>query len=214
MAIPHSCSCSQDFSIMDTGMMYFMYHHCIYCVLKIEKKPVPSPETFTLFPLLPTELRLKIWQTITNTPRNVELTCTPTSSHLPEGKWFSHSKSPAIFRVCFESRAIALSTYSTLAFFKAQIGVPCNIPLHINFSVDTLWLCGDLGPTWARDLLEVNEQLKAKLKYLAVNEKLWGQLNDHGSTYLPYTDPVERALCSKMVVLQGLKAIKEVRFHS
>jgi hypothetical protein len=186
--------------------MYFMYQHCQFCLSGIEKSPEPSPDIFTLFPLLPSELRLKIWQVIANTPRFVELTCTPTSSHLPEGKWFSHSKSPVIFRISPESRGIALSLYSTLTFSPSQMGIPCSTPLRINFSADTLWLCGDLHATWARNLLEKNEQLKEKLKFLSVKEKLWKELNE-----VEVIDSLRKV--SKEAVLKGLKAIEDITSH-
>lgn len=190
--------------------MYFMYYHCKFCVLGKEKLHDPTPETFTLFPLLPAELRLRIWHLIANTPRSVELTCTPTASHLPEGKWLSHSKSPVIFQICSESRAVALSAYTTLAFSPGQIGVPCSLPFRLNFSADTLWLCEDLHPAWARDLLEKNEQLKEELKFLVVTKKLWKELNE-----VELTSPLEsHPPGTKEVVRKGLKAIQEIRFHS
>lgn len=191
-----------------------MYHHCQFCVSAKERLPDPSPDKFTLFPLLPSELRLKVWHLIANGPRSVELTCTPTASHLPEGKWFSHSKSPVIFRVCSESRAVALSTYSILSFSADQIGMPCSMALRINFSADTLWLCGDLHPAWARDLLEKNEQLKEKLKFLAVKEKLWNELNEVELTPLPEIHHPEKVVVPKEGIVKGLKAIKNVQFHS
>ena len=199
-----------------SSVIYFMYHHYQHCVLKKSLMPDKSPDSFTLFPHLPAELRLKIWQTVASEPHQVELSCTPTASHIPSGRWFSHSKPPIIFRICSESRAAALSRYSDLTFSAEQIGVPCPHKLYINFSADTLWLCADLHVKWARDLLEKNEQLKEKLRFLAVNEKVWKELNEVNfspswnlsiSTF-PSTwqesVPIRARLC----------ALEDVRFHS
>lgn len=198
---------------MASRIIYFMYHHCQFCVSAKERTPEPSPDTFTLFPLLPFELRLKIWQFIANTPRTVELTCTPTASHLPEGRWFSHSKSPVIFRICSESRAVAQFEYSVLEFPPEQLGHPCSTPLQINFAADTLWLCGDLQPDWARDLLERNEQLKEKLKFLAVGEKMWKWLNQTELTPILDAHISGQVEAPRKDVYSGLKAIEDVKFH-
>ncbi|KUJ16377.1 uncharacterized protein LY89DRAFT_81330 [Mollisia scopiformis] len=198
---------------MATRIMYFMYHHCQYCTIGKETLPEPSPDSFTLFPLLPFELRLKVWYIIANTPRTVELTCTPSAPYMPEGKWFSHSKSPVIFRICSESRTVAQSSYSTLDFSPDQLGIPCRIPLLINFAADTLWLCQDLQKDWARDLLEKNEHLREKLKFLAVKEKLWKELNEVELTPIPELQPPERTAIPKNSVFCGLKAIEDVKFH-
>ncbi|KAF8858263.1 hypothetical protein BDZ45DRAFT_399636 [Acephala macrosclerotiorum] len=198
---------------MASRIIYFMYRHCQFCVSAKEHTPEPSPDSFTLFPLLPFELRLKIWHFIANTPRTVELTCTPTASHLPEGRWFSHSKSPVIFRICSESRTIAQSQYSVLDFPSEQLGLPCSTPLRINFAADTLWLCGDLQSEWAWDLLEKNEQLKEKLRFLAVREKLWKALNQTELTPVPDAHLSGRAETPRKYVYSGLKAIEDVKFH-
>lgn len=158
-------------------IIYFMYHHYQHCITTLKSTQSPtSTDTFTLFPLLPPEIRLKIWQTIAAEPQTVELSCTPSSSYLPNGRWFSHSKPPAIFSICSESRAVALAQYTILTFSPDQIGVPWP-RLYLNFSVDTLWLCKDLCATSARDLLEKNQQLQKQLRFLVVEEKLWKVLN-------------------------------------
>jgi hypothetical protein len=176
--------------------------------------PTPSTEVFTLFPLLPKELRLQIWEEVAAQPRILELTCTPTSSSLPEGRWMSHTKTPSIFQVCSESQEIALASYSVLKFSDGQIGIPPKPPLYIDFEVDTLWFCGDLQSAWARDLLEKNEILKEKLKFLKVKEKTWKELNQvdltpiwssyAGVTMNPCPTPVR----------SGLKVLEYISFHS
>lgn len=157
-------------------IIYFMYHHYQHCITTVgSTQPPTSTNASTLFPLLP-EIRLKIWQTIAAEPQTVELSCTPSSSYLPHGCWFSHSKPPAIFSICSESRAIALAQYTILTFSPDQIGIPWPT-LYFNFSVDTLWLCNDLCAISARDLLEKNQQLQKQSRFLVVEEKLWKVLN-------------------------------------
>jgi hypothetical protein len=126
-------------------LIYFMYHHYQHCVIS-NAKPMPpsSTESFTLFPLLPIELRLKIWECVTEHPNTVELSCTPTASYLPDGRWFSHSKPPIIFQICSESRAVAMARYELLTFSPDVVGIPCKAGLYINFDVDTLWVCSDM----------------------------------------------------------------------
>lgn len=153
------------------------------------------------------------WQQVASQPRTVELTCTPTASNLPEGRWFSHTKTPYIFHVCSESREVALTQYSTLEFTNDQIGFPCKEIFYIDFLVDTLWLCADLRSGWARDLLEKNEQLKEKLRCLAVNETVWKQLNEVELT--PVWTAYNGSYDSLPVPVScGLKALDNLRFHS
>lgn len=199
---------------MSTRIIYFMYHHTHHCVIPREQRETPSQGSFTLFQLLPTELRLKVWEAFADTPRTIELTCTPTASHIPEGRWFSHSKAPVIFRICAESRYIALAKFSVLKFSPGQIGLPPSIKLYINFSSETLLLCGDLQEIWARDLLEKNEQLKTKLKSICVKEKLWKELNQVDLT--PVWDEADSGARqpTPQAVRGYLKALVDVKFHS
>ncbi|KAK0112784.1 hypothetical protein ONS95_014517 [Cadophora gregata] len=196
---------------MSTRIIYFMYHHTHHCVISREKRLAVSSDSFTLFPLLPAELRLKIWEAVADEPRVVEVTCTPTASHIPEGRWFSHSKAPVIFCVCSESRYIALQKFEVLKFHADQIGIPPSITLYINFASESLHLCGDLQAAWARDLLEKNEQLKEKLRFICVKEILWQDLNQVHLT--PVWNP-ESNVEPPLAVRGGLKALVDVKFHS
>jgi hypothetical protein len=129
----------------EISLIFFMYHHSQHCVLsKKGLMPPLSTDSFTLFPLLPMELRLKIWEAATEDPNNLELSCTPTASYLPDGRWFSHSKPPIIFQVCSESRSVAMRCYDVLTFSPDVVGIPCKTQLYINFDVDTLWICADM----------------------------------------------------------------------
>lgn len=196
---------------MSTRIIYFMYHHTHHCVIPRVSNITASSDKFTLFPLLPTEIRLKIWESFADEPRTVELTCTPRASHIPEGRWFSHSKAPVIFRICAESRHIALQKFEALTFHPDQIGIPPSIKVYINFGAEVLHLCGDLQVAWARDLLEKNEQLRTKLRYISVRESVWKELNPVQLTPVWLSGvkevPVKAVRC-------GLKALVDVRFHS
>jgi len=199
-----------------TRIIYFMYEHYKHCALSREpsiSSSMTSSDSFTLFPSLPSELRLKIWQEVAAQPRTVELTCTTTSSNLPEGRWFSHTKPPHIFQVCSESREVALAQYSVIEITPVQIGLPCKTTLYINFSVDTLWLCSDLQKPWARDLLERNEQLRERLRYLAVQREMWKELNEVELTpaWTGYTGSAEPF---PIPVSRGLGALVDLKFHS
>lgn len=196
---------------MSARIVYFMYYHNHHCVIPRETRIPASSNTFNLFPLLPTELRLKIWEAVADEPRTVELTCTPRASHIPEGRWFSHSKAPVIFRVCTESRYIALQKFEVLRFHPDQIGIPPSIKLYINFASESLHLCGDLHAAWARDLLENNEQLKSKLKNICVRESLWQGLNPVHLTPVWNSGAKEEP---PKAVRCGLKALVNVKFHS
>jgi hypothetical protein len=83
--------------------------------------------TFTCFPRLAPEIRLKIWCLAVLEPRILEL------EFLDEGRWHSPTPysaiTPASLHVCRESRQEALKTYQRLSF-----GV------WINFSVDIIYV--------------------------------------------------------------------------
>lgn len=184
--------------------------------LKIEIMSSKSFPTLTLFPLLPPELRLKIWRTVAAQPHTLELSCSTTNADGPQGQWFSHSQAPAIFSVCSESRAAALPLFTVLAFSDGQIGMPCRKPLYINFEVGTLCLGPDLHSKWAEDLLIKNEQLKENLKYLVISLQLWRAINpvyldpgwDGGNVW-----PQLKVLTSRGVE-RSLKALQDVELRS
>ena len=199
-----------------TKIIYFMYHHYQHCSIRATPPlPPKSPDSFTLFPLLPPELRLRIWEIVASEPRTVELSCTPTASYIPNGRWFSHSKPPIFFSVCSESRDVGLMEHSILEFPPEQMGIAWP-KLYINFAVDTLWLCADLQVLWAKELFERSGQLKENLRYLAVNETMWKALNplfftpgfamaDAGGTYVDKCPQGVRG---------SLRALEGVKFHS
>ena len=84
------------------------------------------PPTFTLFPNLPTELRIKIWQYSLLGPRIIE------AAYLPEPFFsFNGAHPPPVFQACRESRDVALSVYKPL--FESAVGKD-----HIHNTIKTL----------------------------------------------------------------------------
>lgn len=192
--------------------LFFQYHRFQHCVLNVlPPTPPRSSDKFILFPLLPPELRLKIWQTIAQEPQTIELSCMFVSSNMSTGgRWFTHNSPPIIFSVCSESRAAAYYEYTLLDFSPEQIGQRWQT-VFINWERDTLWLCNDLSATWAKDLFGKNEQLKENLKNLSVGENLWKAINPMGDGTA--TSPT--GLKTKATDVVGkLRVLKGVEFHS
>lgn len=177
-----------------------------------------APEIFTLFPLLPSEIRVYIWELATTVPNTLELSCStpPTICSLPT--WWSHTPAPALFHTTSESRAVALSVFTLLEFGGTQIGVSWPRKLYMNFEYDTLSLDNDLHSRYARSLLVDNEMIKEKLKRIVLRQRLWEQLNEVALTPGPAIDPrwdsIGYALESfPVAVAGGLKALVDVKFH-
>ena len=100
-----------------------------------------------------------------------------------------------------------------MKFSPDQIGLPTKSKLYINFVSETLWLSGDLQPEWARDLLEKNEQLKEKLRFLSVKESLWKKLHD--TDFTPTFGGIsDFAKNNERGVYAGLEALEDIKFHS
>lgn len=200
---------------MCTRYICFMYNHNAHCVRQRVKGQTPSSDIFSLFPRLPIEIRLKIWEAFAHTGRYVELTCAPAASHITKIQWLSHSKPPVILRICSESRHVALAKFSVLEFAPEQIGSPPSAKLYINFASDTLYLCGDLLEAWARDLLEKNEQLRKQLRCICVKETLWTALNKVATTpQWPSDNAVAKDPTLPKAIRQTLEALVGVDFHN
>ncbi|KAK4096709.1 hypothetical protein N658DRAFT_501277 [Parathielavia hyrcaniae] len=119
-----------------------------------DSSPGAAPGTFPYFPLLPAELRLKIWH-MSFLPRTVELHTRRAHYANDDGrgatpKWQqSQSRNPAALGVNAEARAAALEFYTV------------TLPLHNNYRVlylnlehDTVVLLGDLHYTRLTKLLD------------------------------------------------------------
>ncbi|KAI8966150.1 hypothetical protein F5Y11DRAFT_310560 [Daldinia sp. FL1419] len=113
--------------------------------------PAPSQPPlsgFTCFPLLPTELRFKIWRD-TFFPRVVEMHSQKDGiDGGSQPKWVSNSDNPAVMSVCSESRILAMEHFTVLLpVFKPQPGIP--VPRHLYFSptTDLLAFLGEVDYT-------------------------------------------------------------------
>ncbi|KAI1847251.1 hypothetical protein JX265_013569 [Neoarthrinium moseri] len=108
----------------------------------LQQPNVSDGQRFTLFPELPTELRLKIWR-LSLTPRVVELHSRRAHYAMSDNaKWHSSCGNPAALSVCWESRDEAWSFYSV----ALPIGDDDRLErvLYINPACDTVVVLGDL----------------------------------------------------------------------
>ncbi|KAK3938019.1 hypothetical protein QBC46DRAFT_171023 [Diplogelasinospora grovesii] len=122
--------------------------------------PTTAFSTFPQFPLLPAELRLKIWQ-LSFVPRTIELHTRRT--HYADDnrrggtpKWQSLSRNPAALSVSAEARAAALEFYSVALPLAAPLarGQTFERPgdllldpdrvLYLNLETDMVVVLGDL----------------------------------------------------------------------
>ncbi|CAK7203884.1 hypothetical protein SEUCBS139899_006634 [Sporothrix eucalyptigena] len=137
-------------------------------VVEVEVDDLPSTNpltSFTRFPDLPTELRLKIWQ-LSFVPRVVEVH--RRKSHYADGdrssasaKWQSWSSNPPALAVCYESRTLALEHYA--ANIRLAVNTPCEragearLDLHRRLylapHVDTLVVLGEFHVAQTVELL-------------------------------------------------------------
>ncbi|KAK3686205.1 hypothetical protein B0T22DRAFT_242566 [Podospora appendiculata] len=110
--------------------------------------------TFPLFPFLPAELRLQIWQH-SLLPRVVELHTRRAHyvdylQHDYAPKWQSLTLNPAALSVCSESRSAALAHYTAILPLAAAATTtnptrdPTDRVLYLNLKYDTIVLLGDV----------------------------------------------------------------------
>lgn len=121
--------------------------------------PQNTTQTFTLFPLLPTELRLKIWRALIH-PRIIAAACL--SAHTQASKLAQlaqrprHPAVPVLLHVNRESRAVGLRHYELAFAWKIphrlagpETGVlpgSGEARVWFNFETDGVLLVGELEP--------------------------------------------------------------------
>ncbi|KAI1464484.1 uncharacterized protein F4812DRAFT_156402 [Daldinia caldariorum] len=120
----------------------------------------PSLATFTLFPLLPPELRMKIWREAFQ-PRVVEIhPQRDADDSYAQPKWVSNSDNPAVTSVCFESRALALEHFTVLLpVYKPQLGIPVPRCLYFSPASDMLAIIGQVRFPWLSEIFQTVRQL-------------------------------------------------------
>jgi hypothetical protein len=99
----------------------------------------PNPTAFSLFPELPSELRLKIWRFCFPGPRTVRIQYKAKTRHSVDGKrsnfsaWTSTNPIPIILHICHESRQEALK------FYRLAFGSFFHQPsIYIGFDIDSV----------------------------------------------------------------------------
>lgn len=121
--------------------------------LSLASPSPPSSATFTLFPDLPLELRLKVWESLL-LPRIVIAACFDAADEAPKRAQLARRANlppvPVLLHVCHETRQVALKHYE-LAFswrIPGMLARPRSSPPRVwfDFSCDTLLLLGELEP--------------------------------------------------------------------
>jgi hypothetical protein len=147
--------------------------------------------TFTLFPNLPTELRLKIYTHILalspSTPI-LKISYSPSPS-----RYISNTAPPITLSLCSDSRTQTLLSWSHLALgaplpsprtcLSSPSHIPCY-PIPICYSTQTLYLSG-LSPILATHLHEIFFHLSTsaarhKIEKLAIDLRVWNELCENG----------------------------------
>jgi hypothetical protein len=140
---------------------------------------------FTLFPQLPLELRLKIWQTMLPGPRTVNIQYKMKYDEFDGKKvssftgWTSPDPVPVALHVCRESREESLKRYQTSfgSYFHAS-------KIYFDFSKDTLRFGADDGSSKNIYLLDIflgggyhgaNDVEKVRSMVVSINDNLYAR---------------------------------------
>ncbi|KAL7625276.1 hypothetical protein AAE478_004492 [Parahypoxylon ruwenzoriense] len=136
-----------------------------------------TPTEFTLFPLLPSELRIQVWEESLH-PRVLELH-SPWESDCGTKGWQSRCSNPAALSVCVEARDIALAYYTVALPLYKSLGYRASTHrrlLYLNPASDVVAVLGDLRYPHLGGLLEVVRQLDPAgrgLKHLGFGITCW-----------------------------------------
>jgi len=135
------------------------------------KKPIiaKSQKHFPQFSKLPQEIRLKIWDMVTDEPRAVIIHARVG----PGGGIRSPTPVPSALHVCFESREVALKKYElTFSARDARFGGNCPARIWFNFDKDIAYFRNRGGHGWVNlrnfRLLVSTKDLK-KIKFLGID---------------------------------------------
>lgn len=151
-----------------------------------EVDEIPTSE-FTLFPMLPTEVRTKIWKHVCFIPRNVEVRswnfgsriAIPTLDINEENPWQvwnyrSNTVPPAVLSVCVEARCVGLKHYQLdwgthYAFRGFTFSTPATI--YVNYDSDCIVMTQRFHSRDIEDCVDFLERCFRKARFIAVNVK-------------------------------------------
>ncbi|KAG4428212.1 hypothetical protein IFR05_016303 [Cadophora sp. M221] len=126
---------------------------------KASKMPAPL-KSFPLFPKLPTEIRMMIWD-LSLEARTVEIQWTETRG------FFTRVPTPNVLRVCQDSRSAVKPKYPLC--FGNVIYPPSTA---FNFSLDTIYVDQDLQHQALHFLASLSAEEIAKIRHLAIDHYL------------------------------------------
>ncbi|KAI1776245.1 hypothetical protein F4818DRAFT_375013 [Hypoxylon cercidicola] len=146
------------------------------------QQPPPSPTEFTLFPLLPAELRIDIWNASFE-PRVVELHKTPDAnvvnsiSRFGPSPWLSNCSNPAALSACSEARELALKHFAVpLAVFAPRRGALSRRLLYLDPASDLLVIVGDVDYLGLADLFDAAQErdpARRRIQRLGLSVTCW-----------------------------------------
>ncbi|KAH8819540.1 hypothetical protein F5884DRAFT_760837 [Xylogone sp. PMI_703] len=134
---------------------------------------IPQLTTFHLFPTLPTELRLKIWEfTLPTSHRIVKI-----EHRVDLRRYISNTPPPGVLHANHEARTVALRKYTHL-----DLGTNTYIP--IDFTTDILYI-GNLAPILQNHMHDFLYNLSTtparhRIRELAIDRRVWNELSDNG----------------------------------
>jgi hypothetical protein len=145
----------------------------------------PHLKAFPLFPLLPTELRLKIFTHIhaltssTGPPRILKISYLPAKSQYNE--YISNTPPPLTLSISHESRLQALLSYTYIALDSSPSH---SLRIPIDFSTDILYI--SLSPIILATHLHAflyhlsTSASRHSIRFLAIDLRIWNELCENG----------------------------------
>jgi 2EXR family len=145
--------------------------------------PISTPhlKTFPLFPLLPTELRLKIFRHITalTSSRILKLSYLPAKSQYNE--YISNVPPPITLSISHESRLQSLLSYTYISLGSSPSH---SLKIPIDFSTDILYI--SLSPIILATHLHTflyhlsTSASRHSIRFLAIDLRIWNELCENG----------------------------------
>jgi hypothetical protein len=141
---------------------------------------ISSDSQFSLFPMLPVELRLKIWKMALPGPRIVEVYLgfvTDLETGRSTNLLRVNAPPPTLMHVSFESRKVALEKY----WLRLGNETVSGNNLRVDPQEDTIFIPRSLSDPGSRvrDLINGrawSEEARESIRYIAVDENAWRDL--------------------------------------